>query len=247
MKSPPTTARVANGAAALDAPSAQVAITQSAVPEVIIASDVRILREGLALGLAACEALRVAGTAATFEGVCALLASSPASVILLDVGMPDALNFARRLTQLQRSVRIVAVAVADLEAEVVACAEAGFSGFVSRDASIADAALAIHGAAVDELHCSPRLTAQLFKRLSVVSGTATSQPSLTRREAEVVDLIDRGLSNKQISQRLHIGTATVKNHVHNVLEKLHVSRRAEAAAQVRGRRSARAPLSSNGY
>ena len=77
----------------------------------------------------------------------------------------------------------------------------------------------------------------------VVLGTdATAPPLLTPREAEVVALVDRGLSNKQIAQRLHIGTATVKNHVHNILEKLHVSRRAEAAAQMRAQRSARPPM-----
>ena len=211
----------------------------------LIVSDVRLYREGLALVLERRGDVHVAGTAETFDAARALLETSAPIVVLLDAGMPHALDFARQLLRVEPSARIVAVALADEGADVVACAEAGLSGYVLRDGSIDDVAMAIHDAMLDELHCSPRVSATLFKRLSmVVLGTeATAPPLLTPREAEVVALVDRGLSNKQIAQRLHIGTATVKNHVHNILEKLHVSRRAEAAAQMRAQRSARPPMS----
>ena len=81
-----------------------------------------------------------------------------------------------------------------------------------------------------------RLDALLVPRSDEHQGeyVAPSAERLTRREAEIVGLIDEGLSNKQIAGRLSIELATVKNHVHSILEKLQVERRAEAAARVRG-------------
>jgi len=239
-----TTRDTARGDAINPSLEGRAATGRSPAPQTVIVSDVRLLREGLAIGLDGSGDVRVAGTAATFDEMRALLTSAAPTVVLLDAGMPSALDFARRLLQVEPLVRIVAVAVADEGPEVVACAEAGLSGYVPRDGSIADVATAIHDAIVDELHCSPRISATLFKRLSlpVLHTGATASSMLTPREAEVVELIDRGLSNKQIGQRLRIGTATVKNHVHNLLEKLHVNRRAEAAAQLRAQRSVRQPI-----
>ncbi|MDQ6610862.1 MAG: response regulator transcription factor, partial [Gemmatimonadota bacterium] len=139
-------------------------------------------------------------------------------------------------------VRVVAVAVADEGPDIVACAEAGLSGFVPRDGSLADTVAAIMDATQNELRCSPRISAVLFKRLSTPAVANDSSDTLTPRESEVVALIDRGLSNKQIAGRLQISEATVKNHVHNILEKLHVERRSEAAAQVRSQRTVKTPL-----
>ncbi len=208
------------------------------VIDAVIVSDVRLYREGLALGLDGRGDVRIAGAAETLDAACALLAGARASVVILDTGMPKALDLARHLLRAVPSVRIVAVAVADESGDVIACAEAGLSGYVLRDGSMADVAAAIRDAMLDELHCSPRVSATLFKRLSTATSTVTEDPRalLTPREEEVVALVDRGLSNKQIGQRLRIGTATVKNHVHNILEKLQVTRRAEAAAQMRSAR-----------
>ncbi|MEO8333824.1 MAG: response regulator transcription factor [bacterium] len=213
------------------------------VIDTVIVSDVRLYREGLALGLDGRADVRIVGTAETFDASCALVANGAASVVLLDAGMPGPLEFARRMLRVAPGVRIVAIAVADESRDVVACAEAGLSGYVLRDGSIADVAAAIRDAMLDELHCSPRVSATLFKRLAQAGSSAVVEvPSLlTPREVEVVELVDRGLSNKQIGQRLRIGTATVKNHVHNILEKLQVTRRAEAAARMRSVRQSMSP------
>jgi two-component system, NarL family, nitrate/nitrite response regulator NarL len=221
---------------------------RAAVIDTVIVSDVRLYREGLALGLDGRNDVRIVGTTETFEGACVLLASSAAPIVLLDAGMAQPLDFARRLLLAAPTVRIVAVAVADDNSDVLACAEAGLSGYVLRDGSIADVAVAIRDAMFDELHCSPRVSATLFKRLaqSARPPMADVHSLLTPREVEVVELVDRGLSNKEIGQRLHIGTTTVKNHVHNILEKLNVSRRAEAAAHVRSQRVTGTTISPRG-
>jgi DNA-binding NarL/FixJ family response regulator len=132
---------------------------------------------------------------------------------------------------------VVAFAVAEEnEEEILACAEAGVAGFVPRDASVEGLKSVLQAATEGHVLCSPRVTAVIVRR---VAGLANSrfpdagQFSLTRRESEIVGLIDAGLSNKEIAAQLNIETATVKNHVHSLLEKLRVRRRAEAAAIVR--------------
>jgi DNA-binding NarL/FixJ family response regulator len=84
--------------------------------------------------------------------------------------------------------------------------------------------------------CSPWMAATLLRRVATLAVDRAPSPpeaTLTRRELEIVALIDEGLSKKQIAWQLSIEIATVKNHVHNILEKLHVERRTEAAARVR--------------
>ena len=189
--------------------------------------------------------MAIVGAADSLDAACAALLNDRPDIVLLDTGMSRVYELARVLLRVAGAVKIVGVAVADESADVVACGEAGMAGFVARDGSLDDVVAAIHSVMRDELQCSPRVTAALFKRL-VSNGAASSsaQPALplTPREVEVVGLIDRGLSNKEIAQRLRIGTATVKNHVHNILEKLHVRRRAEAAAQVRASQAVRPPF-----
>ena len=204
----------------------------------VIVSDVRLLCEGLTIGLEKTGEVRVIGTAATVEAVSELLTIHASAVVLLDSGMPGALELARDVLQARSNVRIVAVAVSEDGPEIVACAEAGLIGYVPRDGSIADVVNATRNAMINELHCSPKVSAVLFKHLasnSISTPTVTSS-NLTAREAQILELIDLGLSNKQIGQRLRIGTATVKNHIHNLLDKLHVKRRAEAAALMRAQR-----------
>ncbi len=219
-------------------------------------SDVRLYRDGLLLALAGRNALRTLGVAADAGAARALAALHAPDVVLLDTGMPGALDLARALRREAPSVTLVAFAVADVGPDVVACAEAGIAGYVPRDASVDDVVAAIHAAMRGELHCSPHVTASLFARIAALSDTGAARgatpraasatrdaevpltpvvgDALTRREHEIVRLIDAGLSNKEIGARLRIGTATVKNHVHHILEKLHVRRRGEAAARVRG-------------
>lgn len=217
-------------------------------PRTLIVSDVRLFREGLAAGLTGRDDVAVVGATDSLDAACAAMLKGPLDIVLLDTGMSRVYEFAHVLLRVAGSVKIVGVAVADEGADVVACGEAGMAGFVARDGSIDDVVGAIHSVMRDELQCSPRVTAALFRRLVSKGAASPPQPALplTPREVEVVGLIDRGLSNKEIAQQLRIGTATVKNHVHNILEKLHVSRRAEAAARVRASQAVRIPFPRRG-
>ena len=132
--------------------------------------------------------------------------------------------------------RFVAFSVAETADVICTCAEAGIAGFVSRDGSKEDLVAAVENAVRGEVVCTPRMAASLFKRLAAViraTGQAGPPATLTGRERDIIAHIDRGLSNKDIARQLKISTATVKNHVHNILEKLQVRRRGEAAAVLR--------------
>jgi DNA-binding NarL/FixJ family response regulator len=133
-------------------------------------------------------------------------------------------------------VKVVAFSAADTEDEICVCAEAGIAGYVARNGSKEDLIAAVENAILGEVLCSPRAAASLFRRLAAHVQTTKQQPpeaALTSHEQDIIALIDRGLSNKEIARQLKISLPTVKNHVHNILEKLQVTRRGAAAALLR--------------
>jgi DNA-binding NarL/FixJ family response regulator len=157
-------------------------------------------------------------------------------VVLLDMSQPEAIPVARAIANAAPDAKVVALGLPESEQEVIACAEAGVAGFLAAESSLEDTLATIASAVVGEMLCTPRMAAVLVRRVATLAAARDPRrgdAQLTARELEIVDLIDRGLSNKEIAQQLHIEVATVKNHVHNVLEKLGVRRRSEAAATLR--------------
>lgn len=206
-----------------------------AVIRVLVCSEIRLYRDGIAQGLAGAPGTEVAGTVGTCaEALEAVEADAP-QVVLLDMATADSLAGARELSSAWQEVPIVALGVRERQDEVVACAEAGVSGFVTREQGFADLVAAVESAARGETLCSPAVAATLLRRVATLAGVGAGRPprQLTARELEVVDLIDEGLSNKQIAQRLTIQLATVKNHVHSILEKVGAAHRAQALAYLR--------------
>jgi two-component system, NarL family, nitrate/nitrite response regulator NarL len=221
--------------------------TQEVRPRVFIVSDVRLLCDGLTLSLSQQPSLMVVGSAdPAFAS--ARLADLHPHVVLLDVGSPRGLDMPPLFRQVLPDVKIVAIAVNDVEQEVFACADARVSGFVSRNGSLQDLVAAIHCAMRNELVCSPRVAALLFGRFATLRSEPTGERingGLTQREHEIVSLMTRGLSNKEIARQLRIQNATVKNHIHSILGKLQVRRRGEVAARMEsGASSHRRPLAS---
>jgi DNA-binding NarL/FixJ family response regulator len=108
-------------------------------------------------------------------------------------------------------------------------------GFVEREAELDELVASVECAARGEASFPPRIATTLLRRISSLAmRRASPEPnSLTARERQIVQLIAEGLSNKEIGTRLFIEVATVKNHVHNILEKLQVKRRDDAVARLR--------------
>jgi DNA-binding NarL/FixJ family response regulator len=186
----------------------------------------------------------VLGEATPSESTLACLISLSPDAIVLDMAVPDALGVARTLRARIPHTKIVAFAVSNVDAEIVTCARAGICGYVHRDGSAADLVTEVLNAVRGELHCSPRMAALLQEQVEYLSrgdlgvNMLNCQPagmlqSLTERERDILRHVDKGMSNKEIARALKISLATVKNHVHNILEKLQVRRRTEALAYVR--------------
>jgi two-component system, NarL family, nitrate/nitrite response regulator NarL len=218
-----------------DAPTDErVAATQP--PRAIIISDVRLYREGLAFSLARDRRIAVVGIAHSLDEALPIIVGVRPDVVVLDMATAESLAMPKAICAAAPQTKIVAFAVGETEHDIWACAEAGIAGFVARDGSANDLATAIEATMRGELHCSPRVAASLFQRIGTLSRgqPAPAQVAmLTRREREIVRFMDCGLSNKEIALRLQIGATTVKNHVHNILEKLNVHRRAQAVAMLR--------------
>ena len=131
---------------------------------------------------------------------------------------------------------MVALVAPDLEDDLLGLAGAGVSGFLSWEASSRQLVEIVEHAARGERPCSPDVADAILRRAAERSGGDLSfDGSLTKREAQIADLVADGLSNKAIASDLSIELATVKNHVHRVLEKLEVHSRGEAAAKLTNR------------
>jgi two-component system, NarL family, nitrate/nitrite response regulator NarL len=219
---------------------------QHSVPTVFIISDVRLYREGLSWNLRREGSLHVMGASGLSSSTFESLEGRAPDAIVFDITMRDGLQVARELHARLPDTKIVAFAISDLDGEIVNGAMAGISGYVHRDGSIGDLVTEVLNAVRGELHCSPRLAARLLQQITALSlgdadaGKAPGNGSdercaLTRRERQILGLVDKGFSNKEIARALNISFATVKNHVHHILDKLHVHRRTQALARMRGR------------
>jgi two-component system, NarL family, nitrate/nitrite response regulator NarL len=156
-------------------------------------------------------------------------------VILVDVTAGGGLGMVRKLAVGAPATPLLAVGVRDVNRDVLACIEAGATGYVLRDATLDELADATHRAVRDESTASPHVIAALMRRVAALSanGRHGGVRGLTARELEIVELIEKGLSNKEIAAELTIAVTTVKNHVHSILEKLNLHRRGEVASFAR--------------
>jgi DNA-binding NarL/FixJ family response regulator len=200
----------------------------------LICTPIRLFREGLATVLGGAAGVRVVGTAADRAGALAEARAHPCTAVLIDIGMPDAVPTIRQLTAELRHLRVIALGVTETETAVIACAEAGVAALVTADESLDDLLATVAATVRGDAPCSPRLAGILLRRVAALAGERHAPERtavhLTERERQILGLMAEGLSNKQIGQRLWIELPTVKNHVHRILEKLAVSRRAEAVA-----------------
>jgi two-component system, NarL family, nitrate/nitrite response regulator NarL len=202
---------------------------------VFVVSDVRFYREGLGHVLASTESIVVLGSAGGTDEGLRLVAELRPDVILLDTAMGDGVWMAQRLADRTSDAKIVALAVPQAEEDLIALVEAGVLGYVTRDQSIDEVVAAIVSVVREEVACSPMMRTLVVKRVCALAAEFRPgvRAHLTKRQREILDLIAQGLSNKEIARELNIERATVKNHVHSILEKLQVQTRAAAVAQVR--------------
>ncbi len=203
-----------------------IARSGGSMPTAVIISDVLLYREGVHDGLQRLGGVEIVAAIGS-AGVAALLDQGLPDLVIIDASRPATLAAARLLARAAPGIRIIGFGIGDHD-EALAGAEAGITAFVGQESSVADIREAALGAMRGEARCSPELTAKLLARLALLANAlpaAEALPSLTGREQEIAQLVGDGLSNKEIAIHLGISPATVKNHVHIILNKLDVSRR----------------------
>jgi two-component system, NarL family, nitrate/nitrite response regulator NarL len=204
---------------------------------VYILAEMRLYREGLALMLDAEPVTDICGSSPDVRPLSDDPPCAGADVVLLDMAVPGSRTAVRSMTKRGAVARIIALSVDDDEDDVIAFAKAGVHGYVTRDDPLSGLVGVIQTAARGESPCSPRVAAALLNRVRARAGPVPRTrdgEALTLRETEIVSLVAEGLSNKEIAARLQLQLPTVKNHVHNILSKLGVKKRAEAVALVHG-------------
>lgn len=205
---------------------------------VLIVADVRFYRDGLADTIARHPRCSVVATASSRVDAVERVRETVPDIVLLDAAMHDGLLTASEIVASAPAAKVVAIALDETPHAVLEWAEVGASGYVPRDASLADLIAAIERTARGELQCSAQVAAGMIRRVWALAKVASDRPNgsaipLTPREREIMRLIDQGMSNKDIARHLGIGVATAKSHVHHILEKLNVRRRSQASARLR--------------
>ncbi|MBN2426309.1 MAG: response regulator transcription factor [Calditrichaceae bacterium] len=207
---------------------------------VFIADDNRLLREGIASMLAQEEDIIVIGSAMSGSEAIKQIKKLRPDVALIDIGMPDkdGLDVTQALYKDLPSVKVIILGMPDLTDEIMVCIESGAAGYVLKEASFEYLVESIRSVKRGESFCSPRMAASLFSRIAELAGERIPESSvkLTPREVEVINKIADGMSNKEISGQLYIEEQTVKNHIHNILDKLQLHNRLEAVQYARERK-----------
>ena len=208
---------------------------------ILLADDHPMFREGVAHSLASEADFAVIGQAASGEEALRLARDLLPDVVLLDIAMPcwSGLVTAEKIATACPATRIVMLTMFEDEDKLLAAFKAGARGYVLKGASAGELAIAVRAAAKGEVYVSPSLAAGILVALTR-SRPADPLEELTARESEILTLVGQGLTNREIGDRIHLSEKTVKHYITNILEKLQVRSRVEAAL-IAARHDARNP------
>lgn len=210
--------------------------------DLFILSDIRFIREGLADVIGRGGVFRIAGVAADVDQACRVASFSPIRVILVDTSIPEGVTGIARLRECLPDAKIIAFALVETEAEVIAWARAGICGYIPRETPLTGLVELLERIVLGEQVCATRIASGMLRWIAQhAAGSAPQDPNgsqigLTAREQQVAHLMDGNLSNKEIARRLGISVATTKSHVHNILAKVGARKRDLACLQLRERR-----------
>jgi DNA-binding NarL/FixJ family response regulator len=206
---------------------------------ILVIEDNRLLRDGIAAILKKQPDMHVVATVGNGENILVMMDKLKPNIVLLDLGLrnQNSLQIVKLTKQDFPETKIIVMDLIALQADVFEFVQAGVSGFILKDASIADFLKTIRSVYQGLQVLPPNLTGSLFSQI-VENAINESKPSaivestrMTEREKQVIALIADGSTNKEIAHKLHLSTYTVKSHVHNILEKLALHTRVQIAFQ----------------
>jgi DNA-binding NarL/FixJ family response regulator len=203
----------------------------------LLVEDNRLLREGLTVMLKKQQDMHVVETVGNGENIMSIMHRHKPEVVLLDLGLisRNSLNLVKLIKKNFSTAKVIMMDLIPLQADVFEFVQAGVSGFILKDATVNDFLKTIRSVAKGLQILPTNLTGSLFSQI-VEQAIHESKPSIlidsvrmTKREREVIELISVGCTNKEIAQKLHLSTYTIKSHVHNILEKLALNTRVQIA------------------
>ena len=197
----------------------------------LIVDDQGIVRKGVRALLAEVDGMKVVGEAGDgLEAVKQAEALQP-DVILMDMVMPvmDGIEATRQIMAKQPKARILVLTSFAADDKVFPAIKAGALGYLLKDSEPEDLIKAIKNIYRGEAVLHPNIARKVLEELSHPAGSPPMPEPLTERELEVLQLVAQGLSNQEIAKRLVIGDATVRTHIGNILNKLHLANRVQAA------------------
>ena len=205
--------------------------------QILLIEDNRLLRDGIASMLKKQPDMHVVATIGNGENILVMMDKHKPNIVLLDLGLrnQNSLQIVKLSKQHFPKTKVIVMDLIPLQADVFEFVQAGVSGFILKDANIAEFFKTIRSVYQGAQVLPPHLTGSLFSQIveHAVNGFKPSaieeSVRMTKRERQVIELISDGSTNKEIAQKLHLSTYTVKSHVHNILEKLALNTRVQIA------------------
>ena len=202
---------------------------------VLIADDAPLFRRGLYVVLSTEPNIEVVAEAENGEEAIAKAEESAPDVVLMDVRMPriNGIDAARAIRDSSPATKIIMLTVSDEDDDLYEAIKAGANSYLLKEVSVEEVPEAIRAVVQGQSLISPSMASKLLNEYTTLAKRAEEKsqypaPALTSRELEVLKLVAKGQSNREIGEDLFISENTVKNHVRNILEKLHLHSRMEA-------------------
>ena len=202
---------------------------------VLICDDHALFRRGLVMVLESEEGVDVVAEAEDGDDAIRKAEEFAPDVVLMDVRMPkvSGIEATRAIADVVPTAKILMLTVSDEEEDLYEAIKAGANGYLLKEISIEEVADAVRAVMQGQTLISPSMASKLLNEFTSLAKraderTSVPSPRLTDRELEVLKLVAQGMSNREIATELYISENTVKNHVRNILEKLHLHSRMEA-------------------
>jgi two-component system NarL family response regulator len=202
---------------------------------VLIVDDHALFRRGLVMVLEQEKDIDLVGEAGDGAEAVNIAQDTMPDVVLMDVRMPrrGGIEATSQIKALAPHIKILMLTISDEEADLYDAIKAGASGYLLKEISIEEVANAIRQVYAGQSMISPSMASKLLTEFATMvkktdEKPAAAQPRLTEREMEVLRLVAKGRNNRDIAKELFISENTVKNHIRNILEKLHLHSRMQA-------------------